>query len=351
MTNKNPKKNYSLKGKPLSTKIAFVVICVLVFSLILGSFGGLIYLGKSCSSTFTTVSAEGNEGAGSSTTTTVVDYATLNLSSVHYQVYGAIAEDESPVGDLVEFMFFLPVTVRSVTVDGRSLIYLDVETWNSYDYNSTASYSILLSSLAAGESHNFNLGVMDIYMTLPFNMGFRITASTVLVEEFGALASVELSFFGNDLSRRTINLKLYDINGVFREYVIAPLFAQGSRGYFLNPNTGYSATFVYSINPFTLDSISNAYKQGYDAGMKSGEFLYNEGYDDGYFEGYNRGTIVGASEAGNYTFVSLLDAVFYAPVKMFVSLFNFDFLGVNVLGFVTTLITVIIAFGIVKFFI
>lgn len=49
-----------------------------------------------------------------------------------------------------------------------------------------------------------------------------------------------------------------------------------------------------------------------------------------------------------YTFASLFNSVFEAPLRFIYSLLNFDFLGINLFDFLTSVLTLIIVFAIIK---
>lgn len=96
------------------------------------------------------------------------------------------------------------------------------------------------------------------------------------------------------------------------------------------------------------------YQQGYTAGEVAGS---SSGYDMGYAAGrrfgenvgYQNGYNAGASDANNYSFLSLIGAVVDAPMTAFTSLLNFDLLGFNMLSCITGILTIAIVIAIIRF--
>lgn len=67
----------------------------------------------------------------------------------------------------------------------------------------------------------------------------------------------------------------------------------------------------------------------------------NQGYELGYQEG--------KAQSSNYTFTSLIGAVFDAPIQAFRGLFNFEILGTNMQGFVLALLTLSVIIVVIKY--
>lgn len=93
----------------------------------------------------------------------------------------------------------------------------------------------------------------------------------------------------------------------------------------------------------------NGYTDGYNAGLSVGsENGYTDGYNAGQTIGYENGYSAGIVAGGDHTFMSLIGAVIDAPVSAFTSLLNFELLGVNILGFITGLLTLALIIFIIK---
>lgn len=74
-----------------------------------------------------------------------------------------------------------------------------------------------------------------------------------------------------------------------------------------------------------------------------------ESYLQGKNQGYEAGLQEGKLQGGNYTFTSLIGAVFDAPIEAFRGLFNFEILGTNMQGFVLALLTLSVIIVVIKF--
>lgn len=113
----------------------------------------------------------------------------------------------------------------------------------------------------------------------------------------------------------------------------------------LEPRTYYfSNSFDLSDNEF--------FQQGYNEGLLDNQSnIYDNGYNTGFDDGFEDGKITGAVEANDYSFFSLFGAIFDAPVTLFTSLLNFEFLGINLWSFITSLLTLAIILFVIKLFI
>lgn len=142
-------------------------------------------------------------------------------------------------------------------------------------------------------------------------------------------------------------------------YYTLPL--QSSEGASLHEGLFFS-NFVVYYRGFDLDDIKDFYYNngysagnsdgysagsidGYDSGYSAGS---TDGYDSGYAYGYNVGHATGLTDSGEYSFMSLLGAVFDAPIKALMGLFNFNVLGVDMTSFVSSLFALCVIVVIIK---
>lgn len=147
------------------------------------------------------------------------------------------------------------------------------------------------------------------------------------------------------------HIRYYDVNDNYLDISVTCWFKPV--GVYANATDtpwGMTDRLYYFTNEL---SESQQYKSGYDAGysggFSSGETTgYGKGYSVGNRIGYNNGYSAGVESANKYTFNSLLGAVIDVPVQTFMSLFNFELLGVNLAGFFTGLLTVAFVVTIVK---
>ena len=74
-----------------------------------------------------------------------------------------------------------------------------------------------------------------------------------------------------------------------------------------------------------------------------------ESFLQGKNQGYELGFQEGKAQSSNYTFTSLIGAVFDAPIQAFRGLFNFEILGTNMQGFVLALLTLSVIIVVIKY--
>lgn len=100
----------------------------------------------------------------------------------------------------------------------------------------------------------------------------------------------------------------------------------------------------------------DGYNKGYNEGLKDGE---EESFSIGYQEGYREGKIDGHDEGYNEAlgedlttrgFWGLLNSIFSYPVNMIKSVFNFEFMGINIASLITFVISLVIVALIVRKF-
>ena len=104
---------------------------------------------------------------------------------------------------------------------------------------------------------------------------------------------------------------------------------------------------TYFLTPDLTDS--QQYNQGYQQGLADNQQnIYNSGYNAGKIVGYNNGKTDGIASANNYSFIGLIGAVFDAPLQTFKGLLNFNILGINLLDFALSLITIALVVYIIR---
>lgn len=141
-----------------------------------------------------------------------------------------------------------------------------------------------------------------------------------------------------------------DMNNYFRFYIQTSYLNSS-----LNP-VGVISSFAFQEREYFIDInfsdnaiYENGYTNGYTDGLSDGSsFGYTDGYNAGQTIGYENGYSAGLVAGGDHTFMSLIGAVIDAPVSAFTSLLNFELLGVNLLGFITGLLTLAIIVFIIK---
>lgn len=106
------------------------------------------------------------------------------------------------------------------------------------------------------------------------------------------------------------------------------------------PFPGLSYPYHQDIDISTSDNGS--YLQGWDDGVAHANSIVTES-SASYTAGYTAGI-----SSQEYSFLGLISAVIDVPVKVFVSLFNFDILGFNMLAFVGSLLAICTVIAILR---
>ncbi len=106
------------------------------------------------------------------------------------------------------------------------------------------------------------------------------------------------------------------------------------------------SNFVSLSNDVYINLGYQQAKTYYDELIKTkSQESFLQGKNQGYEVGFQEGKLQG----GNYTFTSLIGAVFDAPIEAFRGLFNFEILGTNMQGFVLALLTLSVIIVVIKF--
>lgn len=109
---------------------------------------------------------------------------------------------------------------------------------------------------------------------------------------------------------------------------------------FLNVNNSYMVDYWTSLNNNLLSGIDNenSYSNGYSNGYSSG---YNSGLSTGYSNGYSQGYVDADNEDAvvNSIFGGILQ-IAMLPVNFFMSIFDFEILGISIKNIVLSLLSV-----------
>lgn len=118
-----------------------------------------------------------------------------------------------------------------------------------------------------------------------------------------------------------------------------------------------SGTFrdnVYTVSlPNVYEFVNNAFGSadgGYYAGYNTGYYDgntngYNQGYDTGYSDGYANGI---ETDTTAFTIFNGILSIGMIPVNVFLAMFDFDILGINLSNFVMSLLTVLVTLWIIR---
>lgn len=117
-----------------------------------------------------------------------------------------------------------------------------------------------------------------------------------------------------------------------------------------------SNDFYFNDRTYYLVNLENLtdtqmYNQGYQDGLLAEQNnIYQQGREDGFSGGYNQGYVEGIEAASNNNFFTLIGAAVDVPITALTSLLNFTFLGVNLLAFVTSILTLALIIFVIKKF-
>lgn len=152
-----------------------------------------------------------------------------------------------------------------------------------------------------------------------------------------------------------LKLYKYDFSGATSYYSLLPHVDGKTRPIDSQfGETGWSSWLaLFDLSNFASLSndvyINMGYSQAkayYDELIKTKS---QESFLQGKALGYDLGYQEGKLEGGDYTFTSLIGAVFDAPISAFRGLFNFEILGVNMQGFVLALLTLSVIIIVIRF--
>ena len=117
----------------------------------------------------------------------------------------------------------------------------------------------------------------------------------------------------------------------------------------VNVVTYRSNSSFYEYTDFQ-DLVDVYYARGFDEGEVTGYSNgITAGYQAGRQTGYEIGFNAGIESANDYSFSSLIGAVIDVPVSAFQGLFNFEILGINIAGFLLSLMTIGLIVALVRF--
>lgn len=118
-------------------------------------------------------------------------------------------------------------------------------------------------------------------------------------------------------------------------------------------NEDYDDTDQFIIFNMKISVMSNDISTLIKSAQQTVETKYQNYYGvngEGYNAIFNAGKIAGINEDNPYTFGYLMSSVIESPLNAVLSIFNFDFLGVNFKNVITLILTLCIIIAIVRLF-
>lgn len=100
---------------------------------------------------------------------------------------------------------------------------------------------------------------------------------------------------------------------------------------------------------YTETQMTGEYDRGYQDGKADAlNDMNNNAYDFGHEQGYAIGYTDGYNDNNdNNLFKQLMNAVIFTPIDSIMSILNFDLMGINVRGLITTIMTIMIVIAII----
>ena len=100
----------------------------------------------------------------------------------------------------------------------------------------------------------------------------------------------------------------------------------------------------YTKSSLDSESYNLGYQNGYTKGNVVGQATaQKEAYNDGYNTGYKN-----ATKVGDNSIRGLAETILTSPVNMFKTMFNIEFLDINLAGFILSIFTIIVVIWLIK---
>ena len=234
---------------------------------------------------------------------------------------------------------------------------------NSYSINSTF-YLPIINNIT--ESNDFNIQFCSGYTTFywgPFNDTYsycKSVATNVPNEDtmMKVLFGIDDPYDNNGISYYTLS----QVASIENNYYVFNLsdYVVGDINYFTTIDLTFKGSSnnnsaITNANLFVLgyantiineDSYNLGYQNGYTAGNTMAQYAINKSsYNNGYNAGYNAGTRV-----GDNSIRGLAETILTSPVNMFKTMFNVEFLDINLAGFILSIFTIIVVIWLIKRF-
>lgn len=196
--------------------------------------------------------------------------------------------------------------------------------------------------------------------TYPFIL--RSTDSNINLSNYLTVSFIGEDFVANSIVGQSGDLTYYipnsTINYEYIDYVQIHINnMQGlTRALSIDGNATNQVFISYNrtTQPFiSSEMLTKMYESGYNSGYTNGERNgYNIGFGDGKREGYDIGYNEGylASQGGE-GFSGLFDGIAKVPITTLTSLLGFEIFGVNVLGTLLGILTIVVVAFLIKRFI
>lgn len=226
----------------------------------------------------------------------------------------------------------------------------------------SASQSFILPSVGTSYPSAITRITLEIEITQPAvsNLAFSIYNPFVIFDSTGTYGYRYISQMKKSASYPSASsVSFYSVGSYGVRFGYPDNSTQTYNYISLTPDFGSVDANVEAMNTLRIlpsAAVALSSSSYYDSGFKDG-LLYAENeyyqkleaekdkaHNAGYTEGYN----AGLNDTNEYTFKSLFTSLFQSGYDVFYDILNFEILGINVLGFVTGLITLLVAAFVIK---
>lgn len=243
------------------------------------------------------------------------------------------------------------IKVKSVQIQSSNLYYYNSSTyeWN-LSTNNNSPQIITFGNDGYSWTNNSNPDNIALYSTIVDNDPLYINTSACYyydgnISYSGITNNDVYQIFYNweDVYSSLTFLNTYTDYDLYKTYYLLDydMFYNGLRmlvGADSTFNDGYSIGYNEGVNV--------GYDNGYDAGYDNG---YDVGYDNGFNVGYDSGYNEGATQDETATAImSGIVSIGFIPINFFLAIFNWEVFGINIAGFVSSILSVCVLIIIIK---
>ena len=240
-------------------------------------------------------------------------------------------------------------------------------TWKTFTGNmsslyNSASQSFILPSIGSNYPSSITRITLEIELSQAAvsNLSFSIYNPFVIYDSTGTYGYRYISEMkSSSSSSSSSSVSFYSVGSYGVRYGFPDSSSYTYNYVSLTPDFGTVESNVEAMSTLRILpsaavalSSSSYYDSGFEDGLKYAENEYNKklesekdkAHNTGYTEGYN----AGLNDTNDYTFKSLFTSLFQSGYDVFYDILNFEILGINVLGFVTGIITLLVAAFVIK---
>lgn len=274
-----------------------------------------------------------NESLVGDLATGVISYssASLTYDNRDYGTSHSIADVSSYIDSSFGFIYFdrLWQYLDTLTSSEYENAWLTLQLNNKMNLNTTYILNAMFNNGNYGVGVKFYQGEnLILNVTNWINNNYAYCSETS-----GATCSVQLSNFVNVGDKP-------DLQNSFTYFDKIEIWSGDT-----DKRTGSFGFQNISYN----QGYNSGYNIGYSTGVSTGENTgYNKGYNSGYLYGYEKG--VDAVEGTDNTLVGLVGGILTAPVNMLKTIFDFEFLGINLTHFIFSIVSLFIVIWLIKVF-